>query len=173
MLYAIGKDGVAKKELEDELVDLEPLFKTILDVVPSPKGNVEEPMRMLVNNIVHDEYVGRLALGRLERGKLAVGQRLKCIGESTTEEEKIGTLYGFEGLQRVKIDEAGAGDIVAVAGFDDVQIGDTLCDPLQADALPRIRWKSRRSRSRSASAPHPSLARSASGSPRGTSVSAC
>ncbi|MGE0324979.1 MAG: translational GTPase TypA [Polyangiaceae bacterium] len=139
VLYAIGKDGVAKKELEDELVNLEPLFKTILDVVPSPKGNVEEPMRMLVNNIVHDEYVGRLALGRLERGKLAVGQRLKCIGESTTEEEKIGTLYGFEGLQRVKIDEAGAGDIVAVAGFDDVQIGDTLCDPMQADALPRIR----------------------------------
>ncbi|MBX3182602.1 MAG: translational GTPase TypA [Polyangiaceae bacterium] len=138
VLYAIGKNGVAKRDLADELVDLKPLLDTIVSVVPAPQGDMDAGFQMLVNNIVHDDYVGRLALGRITRGKLAVGQRLKWIGEHASSEERIGTLFGFEGLLRVKVDEAGVGDIVAIPGYDDVQIGDTLCDPSTSEALPRI-----------------------------------
>ncbi len=138
-LYAIGKDGIAKRELEDEGNDLLPLFETIVETVPPPPGDPDGPFQLLVNNTQHDEYVGRIAIGRISRGVIAPAQIVQLMGESANTREKIGTLFGFENLGRVKIDGAAAGDIVAVSGLEKVQIGDTLTDPQTPEALPRIR----------------------------------
>ena len=138
-LFAIGKDGVAKRALDDEFVDLKPLFETIVEHVPPPDASVEGELSLLVNNTVHDEYVGKLVVGRIARGKLAVNDRVMVITADGQSEKKVGTLFGFENLTRVKIDEAGAGDIVAIAGFgEDVQIGDTIASLADPTALDRI-----------------------------------
>jgi len=138
-VYAIGKDGVAKLEMEDEATDLKPLFRTIVDNVPAPKEDPDAPLQFLVHNTLHDDYVGRLAIGRLWGGRVAKQQNVVVLGaEGSKGEHKIGTLWGFEELERVRIEGAEAGDIVAISGIDDVTIGDTLADPKNPTALPRI-----------------------------------
>ena len=139
VLYAVGRAGVAKRELEDEGSDLIPLFETIIDRVPAPTGDATGPFQMLVHNIEHDDYVGRLAIGRIVRGALKVPQQIALIQEKVTTVEKISTLYAFEGTSRVKIETAVAGDIVALSGLENVQIGDTLSASDTPEALPRIR----------------------------------
>ena len=138
VLYAIGKQGVASLELETPGVNLAPLFETILNVVPAPSGDPKAPVQVLVHNTEHDEYVGKLAIGRVYHGTLRSNQPLVLIKGEQRKAVKVGTLFGFEGLKRVKIDEARAGDLVAIAGIDGVAIGDTLADPAQPVALPRI-----------------------------------
>ncbi|MAQ13343.1 MAG: translational GTPase TypA [Sandaracinus sp.] len=138
-VYAIGKEGVAKLEMDATAENLEPLFQTIVDRVPAPSQDPEAPLQFLVHNILHDEYVGRLAIGRLWGGRVSKQQNVVLLGaEGSMGEHKIGTLWGFEELQRVRIDAAEAGDIVAISGIDDVTIGDTLADPKDPKALPRI-----------------------------------
>ena len=138
-VYAIGKDGVAKKSLEDEATDLVPLFQMILDKVPPPNEDPDAPLQILVHNTLHDEYVGRLAIGRIWAGRVGQQQQVALVGlEEAVSQHKIGTLWGFEQLQRVRLEGAEAGDIVAVSGIDEVEIGDTLADPKQPVALPRI-----------------------------------
>ena len=138
-LYAVGKEGIAKRSLDEPGRDLSPLFEAILGAVPPPSGNPKAPMQMLVHNIEHDDYVGRLAIGRVAQGQLEPGRPLLLIQENETLPGKIGVLFGYEGMRRVRIDRATAGDIVAVSGLDNVQIGDTLAQPDHAKALPRIR----------------------------------
>jgi len=138
VLYAIGKDGIAKKEVEDEGSDLEPLFQAIVERVPAPKDDPDGPLQILVTNVEHDDYVGRLAVGRVSRGRIAAGQDVKLLGEGGASNERVMRLYGFEALQRVEIPKAMAGDIVSIAGFANVQIGDTIADAAQPEALPRI-----------------------------------
>jgi GTP-binding protein len=137
-IYAIGKDGLAKVALEDEATDIMPLLDAILRVVPPPPGDPEAPFRLRVHNIIHDDYVGRLAIGRIADGRLAPAQQIVHLGEDGQRPAKTGTLYGFEANERVKWDHATAGDIVAVAGIEDVQIGDTLASAERPEALPRI-----------------------------------
>jgi GTP-binding protein len=137
-LYAIGKLGVAKHKLEDEAKSLEPLLETILERVPPPRGNPNEPLQLLVHNIEHDDYVGRLGIGRVWRGKLEVGETVQLVGLDGGHAARISALYGYEGPKRVKIQHAEAGDIVAVAGIEEVQIGDTLAATDRVEALPRI-----------------------------------
>ena len=138
VLYAIGKEGMAKLALEDEGKDLTPLFETILAKVPAPLGDPDAPLQMIVNDIQHDEYVGRLAIGRIVHGRVKGGSQLALIGESGTTRAKVASVYGFEAMKRVEIDGAAAGDICAISGIEEVQIGDTLADPEHAVALPRI-----------------------------------
>ncbi len=139
VLYAIGKQGMAKLTLEEEGKDLEPLFETIVARVPSPAADVDAPLQILVHNTMHDEYVGRLAIGRVRRGRVTQQQPVALVGQGdVVSQHKIGTLWGFEKLERVRLDAAEAGDIVAVSGIDSVQIGDTLTDPKAPESLPRI-----------------------------------
>ncbi|HEY8431810.1 MAG TPA: translational GTPase TypA [Sandaracinaceae bacterium] len=139
VLYAIGKEGIAKRALEDEGKDLRPLFETILEKIPAPGGDPSAPLAMIVNDIQHDDYVGRLAIGRVVTGRLAPGMPVALVAEGGTVRAKVGTLYGFEALKRVEIDEAFAGDICCVAGIEQVQIGDTIASAERPVALPRIR----------------------------------
>jgi GTP-binding protein len=137
-LYAVGKNGVAKRALEDEGRDLTPLFETIVERVAPPEGDPAGPLQLLIHNIEHDDYVGRLGIGRVARGAIRAGQQIALLHEGGKSAERVSALYSFEGMKRVKFDEASAGDIVAVAGMEDVQIGDTVADPEHPDALPRI-----------------------------------
>jgi GTP-binding protein len=137
-LFAIARDGLCRLNLEDTNRDLEPLFKAIVERVPAPKAEVDGPTQVLVHNIEHDEYVGRLAIGRVARGRIAIGQSMLLLQEKGQTQFRVGQLFSFEGPRRVKCEDAQAGDIVAIAGMEDVQIGDTLADPSNPDALPRI-----------------------------------
>ena len=137
-IYAIGKDGIAKHSLEDESEDLGPLFQTIIDRVPPPGGDVEAPLQLLVHNTFHDEYIGKIAIARVRAGRIEKGQNVALIGAEQTRTAKVSNLFVFEKLERTPADAAEAGDIVAISGIDDVEIGDTMADPSDPVALPRI-----------------------------------
>jgi len=138
VLYAIGKLGIAKKNLEDTTTDLEPLFEVILSKVPPPRGDIDGGTQVLVHNVEHDDYVGRLGIGRVVRGKIATNQNVVLIQEQGTVAQRVSALYGYVGTKRAKLDFAQVGDIVAIAGFENVQIGDTVAAPEAPEALPRI-----------------------------------
>jgi len=139
VLYAIGKHGIVKRSLEDPATDLVALFDTITEKVPPPRGDADGGTQVLVLNVEHDDYVGRLAIGRVVRGRVAMGQNIALIQEQATIAQRISALYGYVGTKRVKLDAATVGDIVAIAGFENVQIGDTVAAPEAPDALPRIK----------------------------------
>ena len=138
-LYTVATKGTATRDLAQPGTGLAPLLETILERVPPPQGDVDSPFRMLVHNIEHDDYVGRLAIGRIYSGVLRPNQQVIRLHEDGQKQEKAGVLFGFQGLGRVRIEEARAGDIVALAGMDDVQIGDTVAAPERPEPLPRIR----------------------------------
>jgi len=137
-LYAIGKDGIAKRELDDDAKDLRPLLDVIVDRVPPPSDDPSGSLRLLVTNIDHDDYVGRLAIGRISRGRIAEGDGVAVLGASETRERRVMRLYGFEALSRREITSAAAGDIVAIAGLDEVQIGDTIAATDAPEPMERI-----------------------------------
>jgi GTP-binding protein len=137
-LYAVGKEGMAKRELSDTSNSLEPLMETIVQRVRAPKVDENGPLQALVHNTEHDEYVGRLAIIRINRGKIAVNQTVALIGEKSTTNVRISAIFSFEGTKRVKVESAEAGDIVALSGMEDVQIGDTISAVDKQEALPRI-----------------------------------
>jgi len=129
VVYASGKNGFAKLSLDDENVDMQPLFDTILDVVPEPKGSEEEPLQLLVSNIDFDEYTGRIGIGRIERGTIHNGETIAiCKKDGSVQNLKIGKLYTYEGLNRVEAEVAHCGDIVAVTGVTGIEIGETIAD---------------------------------------------
>lgn len=139
VLYAIAKDGRVGAFPEDLSDNLEPLFEALLKTIPPPEFEQEKSLQLLVAQLEYDNYVGRLAIGRVWNGEIRA--RGKCMligasGENTTAEVTV--LYGYEGLQRKEISKARAGDIVAVAGFDNIGIGDTIADPENPKALPPI-----------------------------------
>jgi GTP-binding protein len=137
-VYAIAKHGLAKRELEDEAKDLTPLLDTILEKIPGPSGDPEGPLQMIVCNTTHDDYVGRLAVGRIVRGTLRSAKELLILGEKANTKGYVKKLFVYEGLKRVAVESASAGEVVAVAGIDDVTIGDTICDLEHPEALARI-----------------------------------
>lgn len=134
-IYAIGRQGIAKKKLEDESKDLSPLLDSILELVPAAPSDTSAPLRMQPFNLAYDSYTGRLGLGRIYEGKIKVGQNVfikKPTGE--TRQGKVTKLYSFRGLDREEVAEAGAGDIVMIAGLPDIFIGETICE--NADQQP-------------------------------------
>lgn len=138
-LYAIGRNGVAMYAPEDEQKDLEPLFETILKVVPAPTVNVEAPLQMLVTTLDYDDYKGKYAIGRIVRGRIAPAMQVMQItrnGEMTR--QKTNLVFTYKGLNRIEVSEALAGDIVAITGIASAHIGETIADAEQPEALPTI-----------------------------------
>ena len=138
VIYAVGKLGQAKNKMEEEATDLVPLFDAILKHVPAPTGNPDEPLQIIICNTTHDDYVGKLAVGRIMRGRIKVNDDVAVIGEKETTRASIKQLFVFEGLRRVPPALAEAGEVVAIAGIEDIAIGDTVCDRATLEPLARI-----------------------------------
>ncbi len=139
VVYASSREGFAVCDLYGERVDLKPLFEVILEKVPAPKGDMNGTLQLLVSNVDYDEYVGRIAIGRVDRGRIKLGQQaIICKTEGHQVNAKITKLYIYDGLKRKETNEAMLGDIVAVSGVTDVTIGDTICDVGAADPLPFV-----------------------------------
>jgi GTP-binding protein len=136
-VYASAKEGYAKHELEHVTGTMEPLFDTIIKHVPPPRAFASEGFQLLVANLDYSDYLGRIAFGKIYSGKIKVGDPAVCIhGNATRTPGKITAIYHFEGLKRIEIPEAHAGDIVGVTGFEEVFIGETLVDNSERPALP-------------------------------------
>jgi GTP-binding protein len=139
-LYASGISGFAKETIEEEGKDMKPLFEAILHHVPPPAGDVNKPLQLQVTTLDYSEYLGRIVIGRIHNGVLKAGQQAALIKEDgSIVKTKISKLMGFEGLNRIEIPEATAGNIVAVAGFADANIGETITSPEDPQALPLIK----------------------------------
>ena len=130
VLYAIGIQGVAKESLSDENENLNPLFKKIIDHIPAPEQNTDASFKMLVSNVDWNDYVGRIAVGRVEQGTIKTNQEIVLVDRKGKQKMKgkATKLFTFNGLSREPVDQALAGDIFAMAGYDAVEIGDTLTD---------------------------------------------
>jgi GTP-binding protein len=139
-LYASGIQGYAKENLEDEGVDMQPLFEAILHHVPPPAGDPNKPLQLQVTTLDYSDYLGRIVIGRIHNGKITAGQQAALVKENGEfVKTKIAKLMGFEGLSRVELEEATAGNIVAVAGFADANIGETIASAETPQALPLIK----------------------------------
>ena len=139
-LFASGIQGYAKDALEDEGKDMQPLFEGILHHVPPPVGDPEKPLQLQVTTLDYSEYLGRIVIGRIHNGTLRAGQQAALVKEDgSMVKSKISKLLGFEGLKRVEVEQASAGEIVAVAGFADANIGETITCPNEPQALPLIK----------------------------------
>jgi GTP-binding protein len=127
VLYSISRDGVAKKALTEDSKNLVPLFEQIIDTVPPPHALREDSLQLLVANIDYNAFVGRLAIGRIYSGTISKNQDvIVAKRDGSTQKTRVKELYVFEGLNRVTVDKAGVGEIVAIAGFDDINIGETI-----------------------------------------------
>jgi GTP-binding protein len=139
ILYAVSREGIAKQNLEDEGQDLRPLFEQILQTIPAPRCDENAPLQVLVANLDYSEYVGRLAIGRIFNGQVSVGDQVAvCKHGGAVEKTKITQLYTFEGLKQTPIEKAAAGDIIAIAGIEGINIGDTIASVTDPKPLPRI-----------------------------------
>ena len=140
VVYAVGRDGVAKKKLEDELVDLSPVLDTILESVPASKGYDEgDALRAQVFNLGYDNFLGRLAVARIYNGKISKGEQVLIRAvDAETKKGKVVKLSGYKGVAQVELTEAFAGDIVLIAGLEDINIGDTVTTSEEAELLPAI-----------------------------------
>ena len=139
VLYTIGRTGVARRSLSDPSEDLRPLFEEILKSVPPPRAASDGPLQLLIANLDYNEYVGRLGIGRIESGIARAGVAVSiCKDGGVIERTKIAQLYAYVGLKRVPVESAEAGDIVAIAGIEEVFIGDTVAEAENPTPLPRI-----------------------------------
>jgi GTP-binding protein len=141
VVYASAKQGIATMDMGVEAVNLDPLYQTIVDVVPAPPSDAAGTFQMLVSTIEYSAYLGRMAIGRVERGVVHYGDSIALVpfeSDKPVQRGRVTKLYGYEGLERIEIQEASAGEIVLLAGFEDVDIGSTLTDPNVQEALPGI-----------------------------------
>ena len=138
-LYATARGGYALDALEDEPRDMTPLFEAILKYIPCPEGDPEAGIQMLVSTIDYNEYVGRIGIGKIDNGKLALNQEVLLMNHhdpDKRERVKISKMYVFDGLKRIEVKEASVGEIVAISGIPDIHIGDTLCDLVDPKPIP-------------------------------------
>jgi GTP-binding protein len=139
VLYSISRDGIAKKNLEDESKNLVPLFDQVIETIPAPKPLREDSLQLLVANIDYNPFVGRLAIGRIFSGEITKNQEvLVSKRDGSTAKTRVKELFVFEGLDRSPVPAAGTGEIVALAGFDEVEIGETITSPENPKPLPII-----------------------------------
>ena len=140
VIYASGRDGYATTDPAVPGKDMTPLFEAILKYVPAPKGELNGPLQILFSNIDYDDYVGRIGVGRVERGQVKTGQSVVlCHNDGTTKQARITKMYQFEGLKRVEAQSAALGDLIAVSGITDLNIGETACDPECVEPLPFVK----------------------------------
>ena len=139
VVYASGRDGWASLNPDKKGENLKPLFDMIIEQIPAPQGEPDEPLQLLISNIDYDDYVGAMAVGRVERGTARTGQSaIICKKDGTTENIRLTKMFEYEGLKRVETNEASIGDIVLVSGVGDVKIGETICDVEHAEPLPFV-----------------------------------
>ncbi len=139
VVYASAKNGIAKMDLSEETEDLSCLFKTIINTIQAPNCDEEGPAQMLVSNIDYDDYVGRIAVGRVERGIIKVGMPVAICGkEDKITQGRIAKVYTHVGLNKVEVEEGKAGDIIELAGLADINIGDTICDFNNPEKIPFV-----------------------------------
>ncbi len=139
VVYASAKQGKASREHGAPLTDLRPVLETILEHAPAPRVDLHGPLQFQAVTLGWDPYVGRLVIGRVERGRIVKSRTVVCVPENGKSESfRVTKLFGTQGIVRVELDEGLAGDIVMLAGVDSVQVGDTICDPEKLEALPRI-----------------------------------
>mgnify|MGYP006069504499 FL=1 len=139
VVYASAKNGIAKMNLEDETTDLHCLFETIVNTIQAPNCDEDGPAQMLVSNIDYDDYVGRIAVGRVERGIIKNGMPVAICGkEDKISQGRIAKVYTHVGLNKVEVEEGKAGDIIELAGLPDINIGDTICDFNHPEKIPFV-----------------------------------
>jgi len=139
VLYTSARAGTSSRSMDERGTDLRPLFDAIVDGVPPPKGDPDAPLQMLVANLDSSDYLGRIAIGRIFNGRVKIGDQISvCKLDGRFQDTKVTKLFAFEGLKRVDIDSAAAGDIVCLAGIEDITIGETIADPEHRKALPAI-----------------------------------
>jgi len=140
MLFCSGKNGTASYSPDQVGVDLKPLFDTIVEYIPAPNTDATQPLQLLVSSLDYNEYVGRIAIGRIERGVLRQNQELVvCSGDAQPRKAKAVSIYEFEGLSKTAVTESSAGSIVALSGIPEITIGDTICDPAFPEPLPFVK----------------------------------
>ncbi len=138
-VYASAKAGFAKKDLDDQDTDMAPLFMTIIDHIPAPEGDPDANTQLLISTIDYNEYVGRIGVGKVDNGRIRVNQECVIVNHHDPDKfrkVKVGKLYEYEGLNKVEVQEATIGAIVAISGIADIHIGDTLCSPEKPEAIP-------------------------------------
>ena len=138
VIYASAKNGIAKMNLEEESDNVNCIFETIVNTIEPPKCSVEGDCQMLVSNIDYDEYLGRLAIGRIERGIIAPGMTVAICKNDKNIQGKIAKLFTYRGLKKVEVEEAAAGDIVEISGITEINIGDTICDVNNPEKIPFV-----------------------------------
>ena len=140
IIYASAREGFARFNVEDTNEDMEPLFKTIVDHVEPPKGEMDGPFQMLVTTLDSSEYVGKIAIGKIHRGTVKKNQSVALVRQDGTKSNyRITAVFGYNGLKREEVEEAGLGDIIAVSGVLDANIGETIADAQNPEALPFIK----------------------------------
>ncbi|MGN1139340.1 MAG: GTP-binding protein, partial [Ruminococcus sp.] len=140
VVYASAKEGYATTDPYEKGKDMTPLFDAIINEIPAPKGDTEGGLQLLLSNIDYDKFVGRIGVGRVERGSIKSGQAaVLCHSDGTHTNVRIAKLYQYDGLKRVESDSASFGDIVCVSGINDINIGETICDMDNIDPLPFIK----------------------------------
>ena len=139
VVYTNARAGTATLDLKQPGENLKPLFDLIVDTLPGPVGDAEDVTQFQANNLDYNDYVGRLAVGRLRNGKIAAGNYTLCRADGAAQPVKVTQVYGWQGLKRVEIPSAAAGDIVAIAGIEDIGIGDTISDRDNPKPLPALR----------------------------------
>ncbi|MBP3410879.1 MAG: translational GTPase TypA, partial [Clostridia bacterium] len=142
VVYASGRSGIATRDLSQPATDLRPLFECILEHIPAPEGDPDESLQLLISTLDYNDYVGRIGIGRIERGTIkANAMAIRCVYGSSfvSAPARLAGLFSYDGLKRVPAEEVGVGDIVAISGFPDLLIGDTICPPALADPLPFVK----------------------------------
>lgn len=138
LIYASARAGIAKYNMSDESNDLTPLFETILKYIPAPEGDPEAPLQIMTTTLDADDYLGKVAIGRITRGTVRVGQQVVITDGTNSRSDRVGQLFTWQGMKRTPAESAQMGDIVAMAGFKDINIGETVADAQQPEALPAI-----------------------------------
>ncbi len=139
LIYTSARAGIAKYHMNDDSHDLTPLFETILKSCPAPEGDAEAPLQIMVTTLDHDDYLGKIAIGRIVRGFVRSGQQVGIMDGEDFRIDRIGKLFTWQGMKRVETNDAKFGDIIALAGFKNINIGETVTDPEHPEALPSIK----------------------------------
>ncbi|CAK7000433.1 translational GTPase TypA [Tissierella sp.] len=141
-VFASAKKGTATLDYNEDVENMDVLFKTVIDNIPAPEGDTEGPLQVLISTIDYNEYIGRIGIGKIERGKISTNQEVVIVNKEYPEKQekvKISKVYEFEGLNRVEVESATVGSIIAITGVEDIHIGDTICDVNSPESLPFVK----------------------------------